>query len=400
MLKNKWFKFVVLYLGATALSLSMIKLSPIQISMGLDVESYGLLTSVFTISALILAIPGGSLIAKYGPRKMALFIMGCLVVGNLMGAMAVNQTEVTNYPLLLISRVIEGISFSMINTIGMVFIGNWFADGGTGTAIGIFGTFSALASMVAMNLYLPIYRNFGMNSIWYFTALLCGIALVGFVFLLEDIKSDESTEEKSSYSEVMKDKNTWFMAIAMCTMTFVLYVFIAFYPRIFMDMHGMTEDASNSYTGLFGLFGAIFGFAAGILVDRFKIKPAILGVISAICMGVGCILILIVPTQAALIQLCLLTFGISSFSSSIGIAAPVTVKRPALLGQTFALIYQFYYIGVTVGPYVIGKILAGFGTNVQQGWIVSLITMTVISGVGTLCMILLSMSSKKKQMKA
>ena len=274
MLKNKWLKFLVVYLGATALSLSQLKISPIQLDMDLSVEKFGWLMSVFTLSALFLALPGGTMISKYGAKKVGIIVFACLVLGNVLGALSVNDIGVTNYTLLLISRIIEGVSFSMINLIAMVFIGEWFDEGSSGVAIGIFGTFSAFASMFGYNLYLPIFQNFGLRSVWVSTAILAGIALLGLLFLVDDAREEATDGPQSTYKEVFSQKNTWLLSIAMFTMTFVLYTFIAYYPRILTEVFGLSIETANVNSGLFGLVGVPFGLIAGILVDKFKVIRA------------------------------------------------------------------------------------------------------------------------------
>lgn len=396
MLKNKWLKFIIVYLGAVALALSQIKISPIQESMGVPLSEFKLLTSVFTVTALFLALPGGSLISKYGAKKIGVIVIGTLVLGNLLGALSVNDAVVTNYTLLLISRVIEGVSFAMINLIAMVFIGEWFKDGSSGIAIGIFGTFSAFASMVGYNLYLPVFRNFGLRSVWTFTALLAAVALFGFIFLLDDAREAEtSAEEKSSYKEVFAQKNTWFLSIAMFTMTFVLYTFIAYYPRILTEIFAIPIDTANSHSGFFGLIGVPFGLIAGVIVDKFHVKPAVLGIVSGACMALGCFMIVFIPTAVVLIQVSLLSAAISMFSSSISISVPRTVKRPALIGQTFAVVYLFYYLGVTVGSYAIGTV-----ADYTKSWKTASIVMGLVVLVGIVCMFALHLSTSKKPQNA
>lgn len=391
MLSNKWFKFLVVYLSATALALSQLKISPIQMSMDLSVEKFGWLMSVFTISALFLALPGGSMISKYGAKKVGIIVLACLVLGNVLGALSVNGEAVTNYTLLLISRMIEGVSFAMINLIAMVFIGEWFKKGSSGVAIGIFGTFSALASMFGYNLYLPIFQKFGLRSVWLFTALLAGVALVGFIFLLDDAREDETPGEQSTYKEVFAQRNTWLLSIAMLTMTFVLYTFIAYYPRILSEVFGLSIETANANSGFFGLVGVPFGLVAGIIVDKFKIKAPVLGVITGLLMALGCFMIVFVPSSMVMVQIAVLGSAISLFSSSISISVPRTVKRTELIGQTFAVVYLFYYIGMTIGAAVVAKI-----ASLSGSWKVASGVMGSVLIVGVICMFLLGTSMKKR----
>lgn len=392
MLKNKWLKFLVVYLSAATLALSQLKISPIQMSMDLSVEKFGWLMSVFTLSALFLALPGGTMIHKYGAKKVGILVLVCLLLGNVLGLFSVSDAGVTNYTLLLISRIIEGVSFSMINLIAMVFIGEWFDKGSSGIAIGIFGTFSALASMFGFNLYLPIFNKFGIRSVWGVTAILAGIALFGFIFLLDDVREEESTGEQSTYKEVFKQKNTWLLSIAMFTMTFVLYTFIAYYPRILTEVFGLSIEKANANSGFFGLVGVPFGFVAGVIIDKFKVRPPVLGIITGLIMAFGCFMVIFVPSSMATVQVVLLSAAISLFSSSISISVPRTVSRKELIGQTFAVVYLFYYLGVTIGAAAVAKIAYASGS-----WKTASGVMGIIVLIGVLCMYLLHIDIKNTE---
>lgn len=395
MVKNKWFKFTILYLGATALALSQIKMTPVQDNLGINLSSYGYLMSVFTFSALFLALPGGTIISKYGAKKIGIIVMAALVLGNIIGAFCVNNEIITNYPLLLVSRIIEGLSFAVINLIAMVFIGEWFKEGSSGIAIGIFGTFSALASLISPNLFPFVFQNYGLRFVWIITIVLSAIALLGFMFLLDDVKSSSDAEEKSGYKEVFADKNTWYLSIAMFTMTFVLYSFIAYYPAILKSVFNASEETVAANYSMFGLVGVPFGFIAGIIVDKFKIKPSVLGIVTGCLMALGCLMVIFVPSSMIIFQVAILSSAISMFSSSISISVPKYVKKPALIGQTFAVVYLFYYIGVTIGSAVIGNI-----AGILNDWKVTCIVMAIVVGLGIACMTLFHISTSKKQQSA
>lgn len=163
-MKNRGLMFLILFLSAISISLSQLKVVPIlgdlSVSMGISIADTSWLMSVFTIAGIVLAIPGGALVSKLGPKKLILALLGCLVVGNVLGAFS------ESYPLLLASRIIEGVAFAMITTAGIVLINMWYPDKNTGLFIGIFTTFAAVANVIAMNTVLPITTSMGIKSIW------------------------------------------------------------------------------------------------------------------------------------------------------------------------------------------------------------------------------------------
>lgn len=387
MIKNKWIKFFILYLGATVLSLSQLKIVPIfnEVSqtMNISMTQTSLLTSIFTFSALFLAIPGGSILNKFGVKKISVAIMFCLFIGNIMGGFS------ENYSLLLISRIIEGISFSMIMMVSMIYINYWFRDGSAGLAIGILGTFSALASMIGMNIFRPIYIALGLKSIWFIMSIASFIVILCFYFLLDvPEESDSIDEDKGRLIEAASDKSTWILALGMGCMSFVLFTFITIYPQIFTQVYHLNPDKSNYYNSLFGLFAVPFGVIAGVINDRTG-KPVSLAFISYIVLSLACFVTVRLSNSILIAQVFFASAALSLVSSSISIAVNKLVKRPALIGSTFSIIYLFYYIGIFIGSPIISKIVEAYG------WNIATLVLAGVSLAGTISIAYLAITNSK-----
>ena len=75
-MKNRGLMFLILFLSAISISLSQLKVVPIlgdlSVSMGISIADTSWLMSVFTIAGIVLAIPGGALVSKLGPKKLIL----------------------------------------------------------------------------------------------------------------------------------------------------------------------------------------------------------------------------------------------------------------------------------------------------------------------------------------
>lgn len=372
---NKWFKFITLYLGAVVLSMSQLKITPIfnEIShhLGISSTQTSLLMSVFTFSALFLALPSGGLISKHGVKKVSVWIMACLCLGNIIGIFA--QT----YNILLMSRVVEGISFAMINLVGIVFINHWFSDGSRGVAIGIFGTFSATASLLAMNIYRPIYIQFGLKSVWFFTALLAGLATILYSIVFDEVT--EEHENQASLKEALSNKYIWFLAFSMGTSSFVLFTFLGIYPKLLMDIQGLEPVRANSYSGFFGLFGLPFGLLAGVLTDKTK-RPGLIAFLSNILIFISSLAILKISKDRVLLQIFLLSAAISMNTTSVNISLQSVVKKPILLGYSLSIMYLFYYVGTFVGPPITTKLMELFNWTASI-WILALVS---VLGAGSL----------------
>ncbi|MEI5988604.1 hypothetical protein A5881_000091 [Enterococcus termitis] len=380
MVRNRWLKFLLLYVGGVVVSLSQLKLVPIQNELGQDLgvslSLVSWLMSIFTVSGIFLAIPGGALVTRFGPKKLLVGLMGCLAIGNIWGAFS------NNFWSLLISRAIEGISFSMIIMVGIVLINFWFKDGSSGIATGLWGTFSALGSMLAMNLFKPLAVAYGLHSLWLIIAGLSVLLLCLYLFLLDEPTSRTIAEQKNDKGLITKaitNKSIWLLAFAQGCMAFILFAFINLYPQMYTQQYGLSESLANSYTGYFGLFGIPFGALAGYLIDKTKKGQIIIFCSFMLMLGATFWMGYLGSNVTFIAQLFALSAGASLSSSCVMILAPKVVKQERLIGASISFINLFYYIGIFIGTPLVTKI-----SESSQSWTVAIY---VLSGVGVVALL-------------
>lgn len=389
---NKWMKFFLLYAGGTLIGMSQLKIAPVITPLSqylhTSLTQMSLLTSVFTISGIFIAIPGGALVTKIGAKNLLLVIIGLLAVGNFLGTIA------GSFSLLLVTRIIEGVSFSTIVMTAVVLISYWFKDSShSGTAIGIFTTFPALASLISMNLFLPLSERFGHFASWY---LIGGLSLIMwilyFLFLdapVEDISTIEARED-SPFKAVIKNKTVWILGILQGCMSFVLYAYIALYPVLFSDYYHLSQTTANFYSGLFGLFGIPFGIVASFLLDRVK-KSGVVILAAFTTMMLSCLAAPFLEGISGLIiaQVFFLSAAAMLASSSITILVPRAAGKERLIGYSMSLVNLFYYTAIVIGAPIISKIIENFS------WKAGLLILTGIAALGVAGSIIYLLSTKE-----
>lgn len=372
-MKSKWFMFLVLFLSGVTVALSQLKVPPImgilseQMNISLSEASW--LMSIFTVGGIVFAIPGASIMNKLGPKKLLLCLMASLCVGNMLGGM----TRV--YPVLLLSRMIEGIAFAMIILVALVMINTWFGEK-AGSAIGIFNTFAAVGSFITMNACLPITNAFGLKSLWFIVgglAALCFALVLFFIKMPEDMQRER--QEKGLLKEASQNKHTWIVAGAMGCIAFVLFTFVTSYPQLFTGLYGIAPNEANFYASLNGLFGIPFCILCGFIVDKTG-KPMLVALLGFIALALTCMMTtLLGPTTFVLHTILTALFGGVTLTAMFCIA-PAVAKRPACIGYTLALVNLVYYIGVFACSPVI------LGTAESMGWQMSATILVGVSVVG------------------
>ncbi|MBO0441292.1 MFS transporter [Candidatus Enterococcus ikei] len=380
MVRNRWIKFLLLYVGGVIVSLSQLKLVPIQNELGQDLgvslSMVSWLMAIFTVSGTFLAIPGGALVTQFGPKKLLVALMGCLAIGNIWGALS------KGFWSLFISRAIEGISFSMIIMVGIVLINFWFNAGGSGIATGLWGTFSALGSMLAMNLFKPLSQTYGLRSLWWIIAGLSLFILCLYLFILDEPTSRSIANEKKeagSIKKAIENKSIWLLALAQGCMAFILFAFINLYPLIYAQYYGLSESLANNYTGYFGLFGIPFGALAGYLIDKTRKGKLIIFCSFVLMLAATFWMGHLSSSFTFIAQLFILSAGASLSSSCVMILAPKVVEDKRLIGASISFINLFYYIGIFIGTPLVTKV-----SEISQSWLPAIY---LLGGIGILALL-------------
>lgn len=387
-------KFFLLYIGGVLVTLSQLKVVPIMTDLSdylsKPISSLSWIMSIFTISGIFLAIPGGMIISKIGSKKLIVSLMGCLFLGNILGFFT------SSYFLLLITRAVEGISFSMIVMTGIVLINRWYDEDSRGVPTGLWGTFSAFGSMVAMNAFEPLVNKFGIKSPWLFLAILSLVMMLIYQFAFEDdskFEESEPTIQKIetdvTLKEVTKNPLIWPLAIAQGCMAFVLFTLITLYPLIFKQHYHLSTGVSNFYTSLFGIFGVPFGVVAGYLIDKTK-KDNLVLICSFIFMTISTIGLNFMGNNiSSILQLFFMSASVMVASSSVMIIAPKIVKNSRMIGLSISFINLFYYLGVFFGTPIITKTVETFS------WPMAFNFLTVVSIISIICSFIFTQKSKE-----
>jgi len=312
----------------------------LQISLG----QVSWLMAVFTVAGVALAIPSGAILNAVGPKRLLVLLMLTVVAGNVLGAIA------TGYPLLMVSRVIEGIAFAMIILVGIVLISGWFAEGGAATAIGIFTTFPPAAALIAINLALPVNAALGERGVWWVVAALGATALaLVWSFLPADPPGAVSQEEaKPTFLHAASNPRAWLLAICQFAVAFVLFTFITIYPTLFVERYDLPAPEANFFAGLIGLFSIPFAILGGWILDKTGKPVALIGI-----SFIGLFLASLATDSLGPATYAVHPFVTAAFGGPIIAAvlavAPSVAKTPALIGHTIALINQLYFVGIFVG---------------------------------------------------
>ncbi|HUY83093.1 MAG TPA: MFS transporter, partial [Steroidobacteraceae bacterium] len=103
----------------------------------------GMLNAVFSLPNIVLALVGGLLIDRYGSARVAFWSAGLCFVGALLTAVG------NPYSLMVLGRLIFGVSDEALFIALLAGLAQWFAAGGTAFAMALFFSLARVGSYAA-----------------------------------------------------------------------------------------------------------------------------------------------------------------------------------------------------------------------------------------------------------
>jgi Arabinose efflux permease len=329
----------------------------------IDKTSGGWLLSIFSFTGIILGLPAGSLMVKMGPKKLGLIGLGFGFVGCLFGAFS------NSFNLLLLSRLVEGVSLTLIGVVAPSIIARSFPPEKRGLPMGIWSLWIGLGMLFILNATNLILPGYGWHGVWWFNTLLFLIIFILFYFI---VKLPESTQPvqaagapEISLFEGMKSPAAWVLGLVMLVLGFSVAVIQTFTPTYMQEGLGLTKQMANTYTSVFAVGNIIGAIGMGFVLNKSKNRPLILLVCTVL---VAAIIAFAFEFSLGNALIFMLVTGIiyQSVPASIYAVAPETVPRPEMVGIIMGIILVFQNIGATFGPPRVGAIVQAGGWHAVQ----------------------------------
>lgn len=317
--------------------------------LGISHTQAGLLTSGFAMPGIVIAVPVGILADVYGPRRLGILAYAALTGGALLAALS------TSYAVLLAGRLLAGIGAMSLMVLLPPMLGHWFHGREAGLAMGVFHTSYALAAILAYNVYSYIGAAFTWHTTLFVSAL---IALVGGVLygsLARPLPSSTASGSRSAtfradWSLVLR--RLWPLALSWFWLNAAMLSMFTFTPDALIE-RGWTASAAGRQTSMV-LWPAFFLTSfAGVLIDRTQRK--LLFIVAGGGLTAIAILGLATPAIPVWTAMLIMGLGISFFPSAL-FSLPIDLVPPRALNLAFALLITFQNLGVTLGPFVSGRV--------------------------------------------
>jgi len=341
--------------------------------LGISHGQAGLLMSLFALPGILLSLPGGWLVDRYGERLVG--SLGLIVMGT--GTVLLGLAP--RFSLILLARALSGVG-AMVGVVALQrLVIRLFAGRGLGLPVGISGSAIPVGIIIILNTAGPVAEAAG----WRLVALRAGSVTmaIGLVFaaitwlitrgraLGRRPGQDERTlaARGGSFTPIWIAGAVWFCANGAMT------AFMTFAPDHFQGL-GFSVSARGLFTSIPMWTSAALGMVTGWFTDRHGGRAAFMTVGMAL-MGAA---LVILPTAMLPPSVIGLVLGLSLAAVvTPTIALPGALLPSSHIGRGYGILATCANLGIFIVPP-----LAGWSRDVSGGYVWPFMIMGVVAFFG------------------
>lgn len=328
-------------------------------------EAYlGLIVGVYSVSLGISALFAGSLSDRVGRRRM-------LKTGSLlMGLSLLLHVFAINFSLLILFRLLAGISGGLLTGTCVSYVRDYFPYEKRGKANGIIITGSALGQIAGIPLGILLAERLGFSSPFFVLGLLMLMAFVLIHFCVPQpitirVKHKVAAgETMQQYWSIIRQPVYQRAALAYILMFFSVTIYLIYFPKWLTETKAATS-AELAFVFLIGGVASLFGGPfAGWLADRIGRTSVTItaSMVMAGAMGVSMFFLLDAMIISAIFFVVMLCLSGRSIAFQSGVSDMTSV---ADRGKAMNLMISLGQIGMAGGSTIAGLIYSNMGFMVN-----------------------------------
>ena len=381
--KKAWAVSLAVYFASIAAAVNQFKVPPamqhLMADLGLDMVAAGWTMSIVSVAGIILAIPSAFLLRRWGLKVTGTAAMGCTVAGAVMGALAPSAA------VLMAARMLEGTGIGVIAIIAPAAISAWFPARERGMPMGIWATWVPVGNVIMFNVAHPLMDAFGWRSVWWFGALVAGVALVVYALVVTEPEEEASLspeaaaaapEAAGSFGRMLLNVDSWLLALIFACFAFSLLSYNTWAPAYLTETLGMEPARATFAASMMFLAGIPGNLFAGWMLNRTGRPHRLLVVaflVSTILFAWSFRLDAAFVVVPYMLILGFLTNIIPTIEFTL---APESMSLPSLAGLGLAILAVGSGTGILLGPPILGAVLSA------RGWAAGSVLLVLVMAGG------------------
>ena len=329
----------------------------LQADLGLDLAALGWLTSVLAIVGVVGGMPAGALVAAIGDRRMLGAGMVVLILGIVMGATS------ERYPLLILSRALEGFGFLLIVVAGPAILMRVVAASRRDMVFSLWSCFMPAGMAIAM-LTGPLVSSW--QAIWWMNAV---IALFSLLAIITTVSPSPGSARASSLGSFYADAATTlrsrgpillFAIFALYNL--MMFTLFSFLPILLVARLNISLGTAGFLSALITLANVLGNLAAGNMLSRGFGRGHLVIVAASLMGATGLCVFLLQSGAIATVALCVLFSAIGGLiPATLMSSVPILAPRPILAPMTMGLLMQGGNLGQLISPVAVGTAIEIYG---------------------------------------
>lgn len=334
---------------------------------GLSSSQIGLLNAIYSVPGIFVAVVGGVIVDRVGPRRATLYFAVICLGGALLTA------STGRFPLMAAGRLVFGLGAESITVAITTALGQWFAGRELGFALGVNLSIARLGSYAAD--LSPIWAESLYRRGWqpplYLAAGIAGAALLAAVgyFIVEGVSQRPMVTAKIGgdvfrLRDIFKgvDASYWYVTGLCVTFYSVIFPFRStFGIEYFQHVHGRSLQEAGAINSYVFLAAIISTPAFGFLADRSRHK-AVWMLFGAASLFTAFVLLIVNVHQSVALSTLLMGVSFALVPAVLWPAVAYLVSA-ARLGTAYGLMIMMQNAGLFVANLVAGFLNDRYGAS-------------------------------------
>ncbi len=311
---------------------------------GVSIADIGLLIGLYLAPGIIVAIPGGTIAARFGDKRIVSLSMVLMLIGGALIGWG------PGWGSLIAGRLLAGVGGVVINVVMTKMLVDWFVDHEISTAMAIFINSWPVGIALALLILPKLAATGGLEIAW--AAVLSVIAVSLFLFILIYRVPDNAVVSAVRIKVSKLPAAALFLAACIWALYNTAFAMVFSFGPVFLNQRGWELASASSATSIFIILVAISVPLGGILADRTGRRDA---VIMASLLGYTILLPLVLYVPSWAVPLIFVVAGLL-FGLGAGpiMTLPSAILRPEARAFGMGVFYSIYYSLMMAAPTLAG----------------------------------------------